>query len=188
MPAELRGNDRAARFAIRGSHANATEEGMHGNLHGKIGVDGFEGCGVGSVIDVIEPQPFGQRLGLEHRRVVRGADRSEAGREGTDASVSVDLEIEDLDGERVSGLRALNVERTRQRIVALGHAHGVAGLFDAIAETVERVGVEDVSGFQVEDGLGSSEQIFHVVVGGGVVRDILGEDCGRQEKNCGGKG
>ena len=61
-------------------------------------------------------------------------------------------EIEDLHRERVARLRSFDEKRTGQRIVPTHHAQRVARLLDRVAEAVERVGVENVPGFQMGDG------------------------------------
>ena len=102
------------------------------------------GRGVGAVIDVVEPDPLGQRR-VEHRRVARRVERAESRRQRADALVRIDDELEDLDDERVAGLGAGNRERAGERVVALHHRHRVAGLLDDVAECVERFRLQDVA-------------------------------------------
>src|SRR5713226_6797040 len=111
---------------------------------------------------------------MQHGRVVGLVDGAKSGSERAHASVSIDLQIKNLDGERVPGLRTLDKKWPAQRIVALGHAEGVPGLLEGVPEAVERIGIEDVARLQTRHRFGGSEQILHVVDGGGVVDDIAG--------------
>jgi hypothetical protein len=143
---------------------------MNGNLHGKIGIERLEHSRVIGVIDVIEPHAFGQRL-MQHRRVVSVVDRSESRSKGTDTRIAINLQVKNFDGEGISGLGTLDVKRARERIVAFCHAEPVAGFLDGVAETVERVGVENVTGVQPSNRLSRGEKPLYIAVGGGVVNN-----------------
>src|SRR5260370_32111501 len=84
--------------------------------------------------------------------------RSEAGRERAHAGIAIDLQVENLHGQRVPGLGALNEEWPRQRIVTLHHAQRVAGLLQHVAETVERIGIKNIAGLQMRYWLGGLEE------------------------------
>ncbi len=176
VAAEFGGDDGAASLTFGGRDADAAEERMQRNLHGEIGVVCLKGGGVGGVIDVVVPDAFRQRR-MQHGRVVGLIEGAEAGSEGADAGIAIDIERENLDGERVARLRAFNEKWAGQGIIALDHAEGVAGLAEDVAETIERVGIEDVAGLQVSDGLSGCEEVLHVGVGGGVVDGVLGKSC-----------
>ena len=50
-----------------------------------------------------------------------------------------------------------------KRIVTFYHAQSIAGLLDSIAEGIERVGLENVSGSQLRDRLRGTINVFHVI-------------------------
>src|SRR5262249_25073488 len=151
VAAEGFGNDRAARFAARGSDTDAAEKRMEWDFHFVAGVKGLEGRGLACVIDRVEPYFFRERR-MQHRRVVGGVERAEAGAEGTQALIAVDLQIEKFHDERVAGFRAVDEEGTGQRIVAFDEGKRVAGLLDGIAEAIERVSLENIAGMKMSDG------------------------------------
>src|SRR5882762_3944970 len=167
-------DQRTAGFAISGGNADASEKRMHGNLHREVGVERLEGCRVCRVIDAVEPYPFFQRR-LKHRSIMRTVDRTETRGEGADAHVAVHLQIENFHSERIAGLCALHVERSSKRIVSFCHAERVAWFLKAVAEAVERVGVENVSGLKPRHRLCRGEDVLHVVVSSPVVNHILGK-------------
>jgi hypothetical protein len=82
------------------------------------------------------------------------------------------LEIEDVDDESVAGLGTVDEEGTGERIVDLDVGERIAGLLESVAETVEGVGVEDVAGPEVGNGLRGAEGGFDVVHGGVEAHDI----------------
>ena len=150
------------------------KNGCRGIFTEKSVSSGLEYGVVRYVIDMIEPDFFGQRR-VEHRRVVGLVERAKAGSERADAGVAIDLQIENFDSERVAGLGAFQVKRPGERVIAFYHAERVAWLFDGVAEAVEGIGVEYVSGLQVGNRLGGGEEILYVGVGGSVVDGGLGE-------------
>ena len=154
---------------------------MQGNLDRKIGIERLERGGVGGVIDGVVPNALGQR-GMQHGRVVGFIEGAESWSECADAGVAVDLQIENLDGERVARFRAFDKEWASEGIVALHHAECVAGLFEDVAETIERVGIENVAGLQMGNRLRRGEEILYVGVGGGVVDGVLGEGGAHQQR------
>src|SRR5208282_3614216 len=91
VAAEFGGDDGTASFALGGGDADAAEERMQRNLHGEIGVVGLEGRGVGSVIDVVVPDAFGQRW-MQHWRVIGFVEGTESGSEGAYTGVAIDIE------------------------------------------------------------------------------------------------
>jgi hypothetical protein len=82
---------------------------------------------------------------MEHRGVVGRIERPEAGSESAHAARPVDLEIQDLDHERIARLGALDRERPGQRVVALHLRQAVPGLLDHAAEAVGGPSLEDVA-------------------------------------------
>src|SRR4029077_19841514 len=126
---------------------------------------------VRGMIDGIEPDALGKRR-MQHGRVVGLVDGAKSGSEATYASVAINLQIENLDGERVAGLRTLDEKWPAQWIVAFDNAERVAGLLERVPKAVQRVGVQDFARLQVRHRFGGGEQILHVVDGGGVVDDV----------------
>src|ERR1700680_567483 len=167
-------DQRTAGLAIRGGNADASEERMHGNLHREVGVERLESCRVCRVIDVVEPYPLFQRW-LKHGRVMRTVDRTETRGKGADAHVAVHLQIENLYSERVAGFCPLHVERSSKRIISPGHAERVAWFLKAVAEAVERVGVENISRLKPRHRLCRGEDVLHVVISSRVANHILRE-------------
>src|SRR5262249_27865792 len=55
VAAECFGNHRAARLPAGRSYADAAEERMQGKLHGEFRVERMKGCGVGGVVNGVEP-------------------------------------------------------------------------------------------------------------------------------------
>jgi hypothetical protein len=100
---------------------------------------------------------------MQHGRVVGLVDGAKSRSERAHAGVAIDLQIENLDGQRVAGLRAFDIKWAGQRIVALDHAERVPGFLQHVAEAVERVGVENVAGLQTRHRFSRGEKIFHVV-------------------------
>src|SRR4029077_16317461 len=180
VAAKFGGDQRTAGLAISWGNADASEERMYGNLHREVGVERLEGCGFCRVIDVVEPDPLFQRW-LKHGRVMRTVDRPETRGKRADAHVAVHLQIENLHRERVAGFCALHVERSSKRIVSFGHAERVAWFLKAVAEAVERVGVENVSGLKPRHRLCRGEDVLPVGISGRVVNHILGESRTSQE-------
>src|SRR6476646_7939025 len=125
ISAELRGHDRAARLAIRGSYADASKEGMNRYLDRKVRIERLVCRGIGRMINVIKPNALLQRL-LEHRRVVRTAERTKPRRVRADPGISIYLEIENLYDQRIARFGPFNVKRPCDRIIAFGHAQRVA--------------------------------------------------------------
>ena len=147
---------------------------MHRNLHREIRIQRFERRRVVGMIDGIKPDPLFPRRLLQHRRVFGRIDRPESRRERAHTHVPIHLQIENLHSQSVPRLRALDIKRTGQRIVPLRHVERVSGLLQTIAEAVQRVGVEDVAGFQMRHRLRRGKQIFHIGIGSRVVHDVLG--------------
>src|ERR1019366_1549440 len=108
------------------------------------------------MINVIEPDALRQRR-MQHGRVVSLVDGAEPRSERAHASVAIDFEIENFDGERVSGLCSLDEKWPGQRIVAFGHAERVPGLLERVPETVQRVGVKDIARLQMRHRFGGGK-------------------------------
>ena len=178
VAAKFRGDHRTARLAIGRRDSDAAEERMHGNRDGEIRIERLE-CGrVRGVIDGIEPDALGKRR-MQHGGVVGLVDGAKSGSERAHARVAIDLQIENLDGERVAGLRTLDEKWPAQRIVAFDHAERVPGLLERVPKAVQRIGIQDVARLQMRHRFGRGEHILHVVDGGRVVDDV-----GRLLVNC----
>ncbi len=109
---------------------------------------------------------------MQHGRVVGLVDGAKSGSECAHASIAIDLQVKNLGGERIAGLRALDEKWPGEWIVAFDHAERVPGLLERVPKAVERVGVEDVARLQMRYRFGRREQVLHVVDGGGVADDI----------------
>src|SRR5271155_217914 len=136
---------------------------MHWDFHFVVRIESLKRRCVIRVVDRVEPNLLRQRLFFDHRRVVGGADGSKSGRKGTDTLVSVNLQIEDSHHKRVARRRSLDEEWSCQWIIALSHGGRVAGLLNAVAETVQRIGLKNVSGAQTSDRRSNTEDVFDVV-------------------------
>src|SRR6202521_2446593 len=120
VAAEFRGDYRTARLTIGRRDPDAAEERMHGNLDGEIRIERLE-CGrVRGVIDGIEPDALGKRR-MQHGGVVGLVDGAKSGSERAHARVAIDLQIENLYGERVPGLRTLDEKWPAQPSCAFEH-------------------------------------------------------------------
>ena len=166
-----------------GRNPNAPEKRMQRNLHRELRIQRLERRRVVRVVDGIEPDLLGQRR-MQHRRVVGLIQRSKARRKCSDALIAVHFKIENLYRQSVARLRALNIKRPGKRIVALGHAERVPRLLDGIAETVERIGVENVARFQPGDRRHRSVNILHIVDRGVILHDIAGRGLRREHSPC----
>ena len=144
VAAKFRGDHRTARLAIGRRDSDAAEERMHGNPDGEIRIERLERGRVRGVIDGIEPDALGKRR-MQHGGVVSLVDGAKSGSERTHASVAIDLQIENLDGERVAGLRTLDEKWPSEWIVAFDHAERVSGLLERVPKAVQRIGVQDVA-------------------------------------------
>src|SRR5258708_26430260 len=100
---------------------------MGGNPDGEIRLERLE-CGrVCRVIDRIDPDALGKRR-MQHGRVVGLVDGAKSGSECAHASIAIDLQVKNLGGERIAGLRALDEKWPGEWIVAFDHAERVPGL------------------------------------------------------------
>src|SRR5258708_17167205 len=144
---------------------------MGGNPDGEIRIERFE-CGrVCRVSEGIERVALGKGR-MQQGRVVGLVAGAKSGSECAHASIAIDLQIKNLGGERVAGLRALDEKWPGEWIVAFNHAERVPGPLERVPKAVERVGVEDVARLQMRYRFGRREQVLHVVDGGGVADDI----------------
>src|SRR5260370_42090515 len=105
---------------------------------------------------------------------MRSVDRTDTWGKGADAHVAVHLQIENLHRERVAGLCTFNIEGSGERILPFRHAERVARFLNAVAEAVERVGVENVSRLEPSHRLRRGEYVLHVVVSSRVANHALG--------------
>jgi len=110
---------------------------------------------------------------------VRGIYRAKSGRESSDTLFAVDLKIENPNDQSIAGLGALDIERSRQRIVAFDEAKIVAWFLQSVSEAIEPVRIEDVPRFEVCDGRRDAEGIFHVVDRGAVLNNRWAGCAGR---------
>ena len=85
---------------------------------------------------------------MQHRRVFRPIQRAEICAEFADALIAIDFQVEHFHHERVTRLRAVDVKRPGERIVAFHQRHRVARLLDRVAETVERICIENICRLQ----------------------------------------
>src|SRR5579864_1492710 len=97
---------------------------------------------------------------------MRGVGRAESRRKRTHALVAVHLQIENVHDEGVAGLRAFNIKRSGERIVAFYEGERVAGLLQRVAKTVERICFQNISRLQARDRRRSAVNVFYGVNGG----------------------
>ncbi len=90
VAAEFGGHDGAAGFAVGRGDADAAEKRMQGDFHLVVGIKRLERGGVVGVVDGIEPDFLRQRS-LQHRGVVGGVEGTEAGTQGAESLVAVNL-------------------------------------------------------------------------------------------------
>src|SRR5262249_57477235 len=133
---------RTACFSPGWSYSDTAEKGMQRDFHFVVRIERLKRSGIAGVIDRIEPDFLRQRR-VDHRRVIRGVQRTKSGAECAKSLVTVDLQVQKFHDERVAGLRSIDEERAGERVVALDHRECVAGLFDGVAKAIERVGIED---------------------------------------------
>lgn len=111
IAAEFGGDDGAASFAVGGSDADATEEGLERKLRFEVGVESLESDELFLGVDGVIPGALGEQGFFKHGRPMSGIGGAEAGAEGAHTLFAVDFEIEDVDDEGVAGLRAVDEER-----------------------------------------------------------------------------
>ena len=147
VAAEFRGHDGAARFSVGGSDTDAPKKWMERNFHLVVGIEGLKRSGAARVVDRVKPDFLRQRFFFEHRRIMRGVYRSEIWRKRAYTLLAIDLQIEDMNNQRVAGFRIFNIEGTGERVISLGHAERIARLLDGIAKAIRCIGFQDVTGF-----------------------------------------
>src|SRR6266481_9979242 len=77
-----------------------------------------------------------------------------------------------MNNQRVPGFRTFDVERTGKRIISFDEHKGIARLLQRIAETVQRVRVEDIAGLESRNGRSGTEEVFYGVDGSVVLDDF----------------
>ncbi len=75
-----------------------------------------------------------------------------------------------MNNQRVARLRPFDIERTGKRVITFDERKGITGLLQRVAETIERVRVENVAGFEPGNGRRDAEDVFYIV-DSGVIRD-----------------
>src|SRR4029077_4476251 len=165
---------------------------MQRKTYFEVRIERLKCCGVFLRIDRIEPHFFLQRLGFNHRRVMRGVCRAEAGSERTHALFAIHLQIQDVNDERVAGLRAVDIEGTGQWVVSFDQGKRISRLLQRIAKTVERVGLQNVARLHAGHWRRNSEQVLYVVNRRCIAHHVLfrrrwialcGQACKTKEKN-----
>jgi len=86
--------------------------------------------------------------------------------------LAIDLQIEDMNDQRVAGFRTFDIERTGERVISFDERKGIARYLQRVAESVQGVRMEDVAGFESRNGRGRTEEIFHGVDGGVILDDF----------------
>src|ERR1700691_900455 len=117
---------------------------MQRNFHGVIRIMRLKSRSVVVRMNRIEPNALGQRR-LNHRRVICRVKRAEAGCKRTDSLCRVHFQRHEVDGNRVTRLSTLDVERTGERVVALDQCERITGLLNGVAECVKRTRLENIS-------------------------------------------
>src|SRR6202035_5021765 len=110
---------------------------------------------------------------MEHGRVVGLIESAETWGDSAYALIAVNLEIENADDQCVTGFGAVDEEWTRERIVDLDQREGVTGFFNGVAETIERVGFEDVADVKMRNGWGGGVDVLY-----GVDRSVIADRLG----------
>src|SRR5262252_5807704 len=159
---------------MSGRDADAAEERLERKLRFEVGVESLKGDDLLVGVDGVIPGALGERRFFEHGRVVSGIGGAKSGAEGADALFAVNLKIEDVDNESVAGLGAVDEEGARERIIDLDLGERVAGLLERVAETVKRIGFEDVARLEMGNSVGGAEGSFDVVQGGVEADDVAG--------------
>ena len=171
VAAKFRRNDRAAGFAIGGSDSDTAKKRVEREFYFEVGVERLERGGVVGVVDGIEPDFFG-KWRVKHGSVVGFVDGAETGRESAKTLIAVDLQVKNVNGERVARFGGVNEEWAGERVVPFGEGEGIAGFLDGVAEAVEGVGFENVAGFEMGYRCGRAVDVFYVVDGGAVLNDF----------------
>lgn len=109
---------------------------------------------------------------MEHGGVVGLAESTETRSECSNALIAVNLQIENVDDERVAGFGAFNEEWTGERIVAFREGERVTRLFDGVTEAIEGVGIKDVAGLQAGHRRSNAEDVLYVVERGVILDDV----------------
>ena len=172
VAAEFRGHDGAARFSVGGSDTDAPKKWMERNFHLVVGIEGLKRSGAARVVDRVKPDFLRQRFFFEHRRIMRGVYRSEAWRKRAYTLLAIDLQIEDMNNQRVAGFRIFNIEGTGERVISSNEGKRVARLLERVTEAIQGIRVENVAGFQPGHGGRDTEDVFHCVKGGVILDDF----------------
>ena len=86
--------------------------------------------------------------------------------------MTIDLQIEDMNDQRVAGFRIFNIEGTGERVISFNERKRVARLLERVTEAIQGVRVENVAGFQPGHGGSDTEDVFHGVKGGVILDDF----------------
>src|SRR5437899_2448024 len=124
-------------------------------------------------VDRIEPHALGPAVSVQHGGVVRGIDGAKTRGKRADTLLAIHLQVEDVNNERIAGLRTIYIKRTRKGIVAFNEGHAVAGLLQGIAEAVERIGLQNAARFESRDRRRNPENILNVIDRGAVLNHFL---------------
>src|SRR5262249_994611 len=137
VAAEFGWDNRAARFAIRGSDTDAAQERMEREAHLEIRIERLKGRDIFLDVDRVKPDLLRQWLGFEHGCVMGGVSGAETRAEGSDALFGVNLQVQHTDDERIAWFRSVDVERAGQGIVALDQRKRIARLLQSVAEAIQ---------------------------------------------------
>src|SRR5260370_40168770 len=123
---------------------------------------------------------------------MRGVCRAEAWTERPDALFAIHLQIQDVNDQRVAGLRAVDIERTGQWVVSFDQRKRISRLLQRIAETIERVGLQNIAGLHAGHRRRNSEQVLYVFDRCRIAHDVVfsrrrialrGKACKTEEKH-----
>src|SRR5713226_1609289 len=144
---------------------------MQRDFHLVVVIEGLKGAGIAGVVDRIEPDFFRQRR-MEHRRVIGFVEGPEAWRERADALIAVNLQVQNVDNQRVAGFRAFDEKRAGERIVSLDERKSIARILNRVAKTIQRVRFQNIPRTQACNRRRDAEDILHGVDRGVILNDL----------------
>jgi len=103
---------------------------------------------------------------VEHRCIPTATQRAGSGTVRSDTLISVDGQLKELHHERVTGLRALDVERAGERVLEFYLGERVGRTRNSTAKEIKCIGIERVTRMQRSNGFGRAKEGFCVVSGG----------------------
>ena len=122
VAAERVGHQGAAHLQVGRRDPDRAVHGVHRQVHRVVALPGGEPAGAARAVELPHPDQFRQRL-VQQRGGVGGRQRAEQRHGGGRAPVPGGLDRDEVHGQRVAGLRALDVERAGLRVEVGELAH-----------------------------------------------------------------